>query len=67
MEPKSVPDLESNKLEDLYYEYFETANDIDEDLLLIQPSPLRHVDSFTTYGTETDLPIDLRCLIGMMF
>ncbi len=61
MKPKKIPILEPDKpdeLEDLYYEYFETANDIDEDLLLVQPSPLKYVNSFTTYGTEADLPID---------
>lgn len=64
MKPKNTPILEPdkpdepNELEDLYYEYFETANDIDEALLLIQPSPLKQVDSFTTSGTIADLPIN---------
>jgi hypothetical protein len=51
---KQNPQEEKNKLEDLYEEYF-VAEDTDEnDDSLLQPSPLKQVDSFTTSGTIID-------------
>lgn len=54
MELKNTPELEVNELEDLYNECFDTPNDTGETLSLVQPSPLKHVDSFITYGAVLD-------------
>jgi hypothetical protein len=51
---------DQNQLEELYKDYFvsdEKLDTADESSSLLQPSPLKHVDSFTTYGITTDLLI----------
>jgi len=50
---------ETKKLEDLYNRHFvpEEIDENDENVSLLQPSPLKYVDSFTTYGISDDLLI----------
>lgn len=49
----------TNKLEDSYKVYFdaEDTDENDDNASLLQPSPLKYVESFTTSEITDDLPI----------
>lgn len=49
-------DQKTSELEVLYGSYF-VPEEIDENESLLQPSPLKHVDSFATYEISDDLLI----------
>jgi len=50
---------ETNKLEDLYNVHFvtEETDENDDNVSLLQPSPLKYVESFTTSEITDDLII----------
>jgi hypothetical protein len=60
MKTQKDTNADQNQLKRLYKEYFlsdEKFDNADESSSLLQPSPLKHVNSFTTYGITPDLLI----------
>lgn len=61
MKTQKDTNKDQDQLERLYREYFvsnEELDTADESSSLLQPSPLRYVDSFTTYGITKDMLIN---------
>ncbi len=50
MDNKKKIDTEQTDTETLYLKYFTSQNDEDESTSLVQPSPLKWVDSFNSDG-----------------
>jgi len=60
MDNKKKIDTEQIEIDRLYLGYFTPQNDEDENTSLVQPSPFKWVDTFTSDGVTEKPPIHVK-------